>query len=57
MLIKSKFPVWDTKKGGFSALMLFGKETSKEAYSLATLLITKGCDVNMISENGRTALG
>ena len=57
MLIKSKFPVWDTKKGGFSALMLFGKETSKEAYSLATLLITKGCDVNMISDNGRTALG
>ena len=39
MLVKSNFPVWDTKEGGFSPLMLLGKETSKEALSLAQLLI------------------
>lgn len=50
MLISSKYPLEDRKKGGLTPLLLSVRE--KDAYSVSEQLVKKGANINVISDSG-----
>ena len=57
MLIQSKFPVNDVKKGGITPLILISRDKSKDAISVANSLIHNGANIDQVTELGQSALG
>ena len=52
MLIQSKFPVNDTKKGGITPLILISRDKSKEAVSVAHSLTQYGANIDQVTDLG-----
>jgi ankyrin repeat protein len=50
MLISSKYPLEETKKGGLTPLLLSARD--RDAYYVSEQLVKKGANINVISESG-----
>jgi len=54
MLISSKYPLEEKKKGGLTPLLLSARD--KDAYSVSEQLVKKGANINVISDTGQSPL-
>jgi ankyrin repeat protein len=54
MLISSKYPLEEKKKGGLTPLLLSARD--KDAYSVSEQLVKKGSQINVISDSGQSPL-